>query len=144
MPHFGQRSLENLRTLHPDLQKILNMAIKIYDFSIIDGLRGEEKQIVAVETGKSEATYPNSKHNRSKKDDGTYDYNISDAVDIVPYPVKWPDVHKQSTKEYTKRMGEFYRLAGIINAIAFTLGIKIKWGGDFKTFFDGPHFERVV
>ncbi len=23
------------------------------------------------------------------------------------------------------------------------LGVKIRWGGDFKSFFDGPHFELI-
>jgi peptidoglycan LD-endopeptidase CwlK len=23
------------------------------------------------------------------------------------------------------------------------LGVSIRWGGDFKSFFDGPHFELV-
>ena len=144
MAKFGKKSLERLETLHPDLKIILYDAIQIYDFSILDGLRSEEKQNKTFESGHSTKQYPDSKHNKSKNEDESFNYEISDAVDIAPYPIKWPELNNQTSKEYTKRMGEFYRLAGIIQAIADKYNIKIRWGGDFKWKFDGPHFERVV
>jgi peptidoglycan L-alanyl-D-glutamate endopeptidase CwlK len=50
-------------------------------------------------------------------------------VDVVPYPVDWSDICG------------FYEFAGFVKGIAVPLGIKVKWGGDFKTFFDGAHWE---
>ena len=143
MAQFGKKSKENLATLHPDLQEVCNIAIHIMDFSIICGVRSEATQKEAVANGRSHAEYPESKHNRSKNYDDTYDYDKSDAMDLVPYPIKWPDIRKQTTKEYVKRMGSFYLLAGVILAVATLGGVNLKWGGHFKSFFDGPHFERV-
>ncbi len=143
MAVFSRNSKAKIVTLHPDLQEILNAAIKITNFSVLDGLRNEKDQTTATNNKRSNVKYPFSKHNRSKRSDGLYDYEKSDAFDIAPYPIKWPDIQNQTTKEYVKRMGAFYRLAGTIIAIAFVKRIKIKWGGDFKSFFDGPHFERV-
>ena len=144
MPYFSESSKKRLTTLHPDLQRVLNKAIKITDFSIICGLRNEETQTRAVSEKRSKANWPDSKHNRSWLDGNKYDYTVSDAVDIAPYPIRWPDIQTQTTKEYVKRMGMFYLLAGVIIAIAQREGIAIRWGGTFKSFFDGPHFERVV
>jgi len=144
MSYFGKKSEEKLLTLHPDIQRVLKIAIKIIDFTITDGLRTKEKQTEAVNFGNSKVDYPNSKHNRSKKDDITYNYNMSDAVDCVPYPIKWPDIKKQTSIEYVKRIGRFYQLAGVILAVAFIEGVKLHWGGNFTSFFDGPHYERVA
>lgn len=143
MPYFSKKSILAIDTLHPDLQTILYEAIKIMDFSVICGLRNEAEQEYAVKIGTSNASYPNSKHNRSMLKDGTYSYTMSDAVDIVPYPVRWPNIQEQTSKEYVRRMGRFYRLAGIIQTLAFQKDITVRWGGDFKSLFDGPHFELV-
>lgn len=144
MPYFSESSKKRIATLHPDLQRVLNKAILVTDFSVIAGLRDEATQTRAVSEKRSKAEYPKSRHNRSKKDDGTYDYTVSDAFDLVPYPIRWPDIQKQTAREYVRRMGRFYRLAGVILAVAHAEGVKLRWGGDFKNFFDGPHFERVV
>jgi len=144
--HFSETSKKRIALLHPDLQYILHEAIKITDFSVITGLRNEVDQEKACnhKPPRSNARYPHSRHNRSKQNDGIYDYTMSDAFDIAPYPIKWPDVQKQTTKEYIKRMGAFYLLAGIIISIAHAKDIKIRWGGHFKSIFDAPHFERIV
>lgn len=144
MPHFGEASKRRIATLHPGLQVVMHRAILIMDFSVIDGLRDQESQEKAVAERRSKVSWPLSRHNRSQISKGVYTDTMSDAVDIVPYPVKWPDIQGQTTMEYAKRKGAFYRLAGIITTIAHDEGIKLRWGGDFKSFFDGPHFERVV
>ncbi len=146
MPTFSKHSEDNLNTAHSDLQKIARMVIQIVDFSVICGLRDEiaQQQAVTADPPRSWVNYPNSRHNRSKRSNGEYDYSTSDAIDCVPYPIKWPDIRKQTTMEYVKRMGRFYFMAGVFMACAFILGVKIRWGGDFKNKFDGPHFERVV
>ena len=143
MATFSAKSESFIVTLHPDLQRVLRKAILIIDFSVLCGLRSEEAQQHAVAKKRSKANYPLSKHNRSLKENGEYDYGVSDAVDVSPYPIQWPDITKQTAKEYVRRTGRFYLLAGIILAVAFCEGVKLRWGGQFKNFFDGPHFERV-
>jgi hypothetical protein len=59
------------------------------------------------------------------------------AVDVAPYPVDWNDKER------------FYYFAGFVKGVASSLGISIRWGGDWnsdnnlknQTFFDLPHFE---
>jgi len=50
------------------------------------------------------------------------------AVDLVPYPVSWDWEH-------------FYPIADAMKAAAEELGVDLEWGGDWKTFKDGPHFQ---
>lgn len=144
MAYFSKSSEERIATLHPDLQRVLRKAINVVDFSVIDGLRNEESQKKAVANKRSKVNFPNSRHNRSKRDDGTYDYKVADAVDVAPYPIQWPNINKQTAREYVRRMGRFYLLAGVIKACAIIEQVELKWGGEFKNFFDGPHFQRVV
>lgn len=119
MPHFSKRSLDNLGQCHPDLQKVAHEAIKHFDFTVICGHRNKADQDKAVREGKSKAKWPNSKHNKTP----------SLAFDAVPHPVDWNDI------------GRFRTMAQHMKTAAKKVGVKITWGGDFKGFFDGPHFE---
>jgi len=121
MYKFSNSSKKQYNTLHPDLQKILDIAIQYYDFSILCGHRNEIDQNVAYKNGTSNLKWPDSNHNTKP----------SNAVDIAPYPINWEDVE------------EFYYLAGIINLIAQLHNIDIKWGGRFSSILDCPHFELV-
>ena len=44
MPKFGNASKQRLATCHPDLQKIMNEAIKYIDFSVVEGYRTAAEQ----------------------------------------------------------------------------------------------------
>lgn len=129
MPKFSKTSLQRLETCHPDLQKICNEAIKHYDFSVICGHRSKKEQDIALKNGATKLQYPKSKHNS----------NPSLAVDLAPYPIDW---HKYE---------RFYYLAGLIQATAKGMNIKIRWGGDWSMngnfeenkFNDLPHFELI-
>lgn len=119
MPKFSKRSQERLATCHIDLQRLFNEVIKHYDCTILDGYRSEKLQDFAFYSGNSKVRFPDSRHN----------IKPSEAVDVVPYPIDWDNIN------------EFHYFAGFVGAKAINLGIKVKWGGDFKRFFDGPHWE---
>lgn len=127
MPKFGKQSLANLAACHPDLQRLLNEAIKCVDFSITCGYRNKADQDKAVMGGMSKTPWPTSKHNQ----------NPSLAVDVAPYPLNWNDNEA------------FTLLSGVLYGVAYTMGIKIRlgadWDGDFNTlehsFKDRPHIE---
>lgn len=129
MAKFGKASIKNLSECHPHLQEILNEAIKVMDFSVIEGNRSEEEQNKLFHKGMSKLKYPESKHNELP----------SLAADVAPYPIDWKDKDR------------FILLAGIIKGIAHAKGIKIRWGGDFnnnniisdESFLDMPHVELV-
>lgn len=125
---FSQKSLEKLNTCHPDLQKVMHEVIKHVDCTIIYGIRTLEEQKQLVESGMSKTM--NSKH--LKQADG-----YSHAIDVAPYPIDW------NNKE------RFIYFAGFVQGIAKSLGVDLRWGGDWDSdfdtkdhsFFDGPHFE---
>ena len=119
MPEFGTKSRERLGTCDPQIQLVLEEAIKHYDFSVLEGHRTEEKQQEYFESGASKVQYPNSKHNSFP----------SMAVDIVPYPVDWENTHK------------FNELADVITQACETVGVdNLYWGYDLWQ-WDMPHWE---
>ena len=118
MPSFSPRSLERLSTCHPDIQRVLGAAIEFIDFVVLEGHRGQEAQDTAYHDGKSQLQWPESRHNRVP----------SEAVDIAPWPLDWNDREA------------FFYLAGVIQATARHLGVRLRWGGRWKM-QDLPHFE---
>lgn len=113
---LGNRSLQNLSGVHPDMVAVVKRAIELseQDFSVLEGVRNINRQRELVKTGKS--TTMNSRH------------LTGHAVDLVPYPVSW-------------EWEDFYPIADAMKAAAEELEIDIDWGGDWKSFPDGPHFE---
>jgi peptidoglycan L-alanyl-D-glutamate endopeptidase CwlK len=83
----------------------------------------------AFQDGHSTKPWPESRHNSEP----------SDAVDAVPYPVDWSDRRR------------FYHFAGFVKGMAVSMGIRIRWSGDWdsdtrlddQTFDDLPHFELM-
>ena len=114
---LGTRSLQNLSGVHPDLVAVVKLAITIteQDFTVIEGIRNINRQRELVKSGKS--TTMNSRH------------ITGHAVDMVPWPVDWNDLKR------------FEVVAEAMKAAAEELDIPIVWGGDWKSFYDAPHFE---
>ncbi len=97
----------------------MHEVIKRVDCCVIEGHRDQDKQDSLVAAGFSKTKWPNSRHNSTP----------SEAIDVTPNPVNWKD--KKA----------FADLACIIKQAAIELGIELEWGGDFKSFFDGPHYQ---
>ena len=129
MPYFGKRSKKHLETCDKRLQKVLNEVIKYVDCSVIEGHRSAERQNKLFEEGRTKVKYPHGRHNS----------NPSRAVDVVPYPIDWDDRER------------FHLFAGFVIGIAQSMGIKLRWGGDWNmnfevddnNFDDFPHFELI-
>lgn len=117
---FSPRSLKNLEGVHPDLVRVMRRALETspLDFVIIEGLRSVERQKQLVASGASKTM--NSRH------------ITGHAVDVIPIgpngkaAFDWPLYDK---------------LAPAIKDAAAKEGVAIVWGGDWKSFRDGPHFE---
>lgn len=116
MYHLGKRSREKLEGVHPDLVKVVERAIEIteQDFTVLEGLRDIERQRELVNTGKS--TTMNSRH------------LTGHAVDIAPWPISWD-------------WNYFYPIADAMKQAAEELEVDLEWGGDWKSFPDGPHYQ---
>jgi peptidoglycan L-alanyl-D-glutamate endopeptidase CwlK len=134
MYKFGKKSLQQLATVREDLRAVLKETIKVVDFSVIEGRRDKEAQDKAFAEGRSKVRFPRSAHNAIPPE-------LSKAADCVPYPIIWPDPEKQDIFKYARAMGRFYFLAGVIYGIAHMMKVNVRWGGFFKRWFDGPHYE---
>lgn len=117
-------SEKNLRGVHPDLVRVVRRAITItpVDFRVIEGVRSLERQKEMVARGSSQTM--NSRHLRAAN-------GVGHAVDIVPLvggriSWAWPD---------------YYPLAEAIKDAARVEGVPVEWGGDWKSFKDGPHWQ---
>lgn len=122
MPKFilGKRSTDNLQGVHPDLVRVVKRALELseVDFTVIEGLRTKERQAELLKQGFTRTM--NSRH------------IIGQAVDIVPLPVDW------------KNEAAFKLVADAMKKAADELGVKITWGGDWRTFKDLPHYQLEV
>lgn len=126
-PVFSDTSRQKLATCHEDLVSVCEWAIECYDFAVIEGHRGKEKQNRMVEEGKSHLAWPESEHNSEP----------SRAVDIAPWPIAW------------SQRDRFYALAGVMHAASRSLGIALRWGGAWnrnrklpeQQFDDLGHYE---
>ena len=127
MPKFGKTSKYRLLSCDYRLQKVLDEVIKYVDCSVLEGHRDERTQDKLYNEGKTKVRYPMGRHNS----------NPSRAVDVVPYPIHWKDRER------------FHLFAGFVLGIARSMGIKLRWGGDWNMNFevddnkfdDFPHFE---
>ena len=127
MPRFGRRSKNALHSCDERLIKVFDEVIKTVDCSVLEGHRGQSKQDKYYEEGKSKVKYPSGRHNKLP----------SMAVDVAPYPIDWNDRER------------FHLFAGFVLGIAKSMGINLRWGGDWNQnwfvddnkFDDFPHFE---
>lgn len=116
---FGSRSEARLKGVHPDLVKVMRLAISRtdVDFSIIEGLRTLAKQKEYFAAGATRTM--KSRH------------LTGHAVDIAPY------VNGQIRWDWPL----YRKIAPVIKQCALELGIPVEWGGDWKSFKDGPHWQ---
>lgn len=112
-------SLAKLKGVHPDLVRVIKKAAEItkVEFAVIEGLRTLERQKQLIAAGASKTL--KSRH------------LTGHAVDVVPLVDgrirwDWPLYHK---------------LAPFIKAAARAENVPIEWGGDWKSFPDGPHWQ---
>ncbi len=116
---LGMSSNHHLLGVHPDLVRVVKRAIEMseVDFTVLEGVRTKERQAELLAAGAS-ATM-NSRHITG---------HAVDLGAIVAGQVRWdwPLYHK---------------LAATMKKAAAEVGVLIEWGGDWKSFPDGPHFQ---
>jgi len=121
---LSEKDRTKLQGAHPDLVKVIQRAAELtaIDFVVLEVLRtlGRQKELVAKGASKT----MKSRHLAGK--DG-----LSRAVDLAPkdggqISWSWPLYHK---------------LAAVIKQAAAEVGVPVEWGGDWRTFKDGPHWQ---
>ena len=124
---LGTRSLQRLSGVHSDLVDVVKRAIEIteQDFSVIEGMRTLERQKKLVARGAS--TTMNSRH------------LTGHAVDISPYPFNG-DVDEDGIVNI-EDWDQYYPIEKAMKQAAKELDINLEWGGDWRSFKDGPHWQ---
>ena len=119
MYSLGARSKQRLTGVHADLVQVVERAIEIttVDFTVLEGLRTPERQKALRDPGASQTL--NSRHITG---------HAVDLGALIDGEVRWdwPLYHK---------------IAAAMKEAAKELNVPIVWGGDWRTFKDGPHFE---
>lgn len=126
MPHtLTARDLQRLDGAHPDLRKVFIRAAEITDvpFVVLEVLRDAARQRQLVAAGASRTL--NSRHLPHPKDGKSRAVDAAPTLDGSP-SWDWPLYHK---------------LAPIIKRAAKDVGVAIEWGGDWRRFKDGPHWQ---
>lgn len=125
MYRFSTGSKNNLATVKPLLQKVVNRAFgyQIIDITVSEGIRTIERQKEMVEKGLSQIM--NSNH------------LTGNAIDLYPY-VNGRLINDNKTEEDLRY---WKTLALCMKCASYELGILIEWGGDWTDFIDMPHFE---
>jgi len=116
---LSQKSLDRLAGVHPDLVACVKRAIEIstVDFAVLEGVRSKARQEQLVAAGASQTM--NSRH------------LTGHAVDLgamVSGTVRWD-------------WPLYFKVADAMKKAAAELGTPLEWGGDWKKFKDGPHFQ---
>lgn len=118
---LNERSLRNLKGVNQDMVSVVHRAAEISPvyFVVTEGLRTIQRQAELVAKGASKTM--NSKHLTGR------------AVDVAAF-------HEGKLSWEWKY---YVQISNAFKQAAKELDVKIRWGGDWKTFKDAPHFELV-
>jgi peptidoglycan L-alanyl-D-glutamate endopeptidase CwlK len=113
------RDKTRLSGVHPDLVKVVTRAAELtaIDFTVTEGKRTLARQKQLVAAGASQTL--NSRHLTG---------HAVDVAALVAGKVRWD-------------WPLYYKLAEAFKRAAEELQVAIEWGGDWKAFKDGPHFQ---
>jgi peptidoglycan L-alanyl-D-glutamate endopeptidase CwlK len=116
---LSQKSLDRLSGVHPDLVRVVKRAIELtdIDFAVLEGVRSKARQEQLVAAGASKTM--NSRHITG---------HAVDLGAIVGGSVRWD-------------WPLYAKVAAVVKKAAAELSVPIEWGGDWRTFKDGPHFQ---
>lgn len=119
-----QASLKRLDGVHPDLVKVVKRAAELttQPFQITEGLRTLSRQRELVKKGASRTL--KSRHIAAPNGLG----HAIDVVAMVGGRISW-------------EVPLYHRIADAFKAAAREMGVPLEWGGDWASFFDGPHFQ---
>ncbi|MDR4518951.1 MAG: M15 family metallopeptidase [Nitrosomonas sp.] len=119
MFHLGKRSKNRLNGVHPDLVRVVKRAIEITetDFTVLEGLRSLDRQAALLRLGQSKTM--KSRHLTG---------HAVDLAAMVNGVISWQPDH-------------YMPIARAMKHAAAELGIKLEWGGDWRTFKDFVHWQ---
>jgi len=116
---LGTKSKERLKGVHPDLVRVVERAIQLteVDFSVLEGLRTVARQQQLVKSGASKTM-------RSRHITG----HAVDLAAVIDGEIRWD-------------WPLYAKIAKAVKQAAADVKVPIEWGGDWRTFKDGPHWQ---
>jgi peptidoglycan L-alanyl-D-glutamate endopeptidase CwlK len=116
---------QRLSGVDAQLVKVVQRAAEMapFDVVVLEGIRTKEHQAELVKSGASRTMQ--SKH------------LVGRAVDIAPMV----DTDGDGDKEPSWHWPHYSVLAPIVKQAAQELGVEVVWGGDWRKFKDGPHWQ---
>jgi peptidoglycan L-alanyl-D-glutamate endopeptidase CwlK len=110
---------DKLAGVHPDLVRVVRRAATITtcDFRVLEGLRTRARQVQLVRSGASKTM--NSRHLTG---------HAVDLGALVGGKISWAWPHYNKIARAMKEAARLER-------------VEIEWGGDWRSFKDGPHFQ---
>lgn len=116
---LSKTSVARLRGVNPDLQNVVLWAAAHTDleFVVTEGLRTEARQRELLAAGATRTM--KSRHLTG---------HAVDLAALVGGKVRWD-------------WPLYARLAATMKEAGLKLGVPLEWGGDWRTFKDGPHFQ---
>ena len=116
---LGAKSKERLKGVHPDLVRVVERAIQLteVDFSVIEGLRTAARQQQLVKSGASKTM-------RSRHLTG----HAVDLAAVIDGEIRWD-------------WPLYAKIAKAVKQAAAELKVPVEWGGDWRSFKDGPHWQ---
>lgn len=121
---LSARSLKNLVGVHPDLVAVVKLAAERaqLEFIVTEGVRTQARQQSLYDAGASKTL--NSRHIPGADKFG----KAVDLAAVVDGEVRWD-------------WPLYAKLAEQMRDAALDARVSITWGGEWKSFPDGPHFE---
>jgi peptidoglycan LD-endopeptidase CwlK len=111
------RSEKNLVGVHPDLVRVMRKAREKVPFIITCGVRTMEQQRALMAAGATRTL--KSRHLTG---------HAVDVVALIGTEVRWD-------------WPLYKKIADVVKSVATVERVAINWGGDWRTFKDGPHFQ---
>lgn len=117
---LSERDRQRLVGVHPDLVRVVERAAQAEEaaFIVLEGLRSMERQAQLAAAGRSQTM-------RSR-------HLTGHAVDLGA-------LGEGGKLVWTRPA--YYALGALVKAAAKDEGVPVEWGGDWRGFFDGPHFQ---
>ncbi|NOH31601.1 M15 family metallopeptidase [Vibrio mediterranei] len=121
---LSARSEARMVGVHSDLKAVVRRAIQLspFDFGITSGKRTAEEQNALFKKGASQL----DGYSRKSR------HQTGHAVDFVVY---------DENGKVTWGFSYYEQVSWAFKQAARELGVAIVWGGDWKSFKDGPHVE---
>mgnify|MGYP000969732308 CR=1 FL=1 len=123
--YLSGRDLQRLIGVHPDLVRTVERAATLAPapFMVLEGLRALARHRQYFRAGKTRTM-------RSR-------HLTGHAVDLAPLI----DTDGDGDREVSWDWADFRPLARAVKLAAEQVGVPVEWGGDWKGFPDGPHWQ---